>query len=1091
MKNLLLSATFVILAVISSNAQVDASLFRFPDVSQNQITFVYAGDIWIVSKDGGFASRLSSPAGEEIFPKFSPDGKTIAYSGNYDGNVDIYTIPTMGGVPTRITFHGSTDRVVDWNPDGKSILFASSRESGRQRFNRLFTISINGGLAQVLPPAYAEMGSFSDDAKQIAFTDKSRLNRTWKRYRGGWAPDIYVMNLADYSTTNITNNDASDELPMWHKNSIYYLSDNGPEKRYNIWVYDLTTKSAKQLTNFTDYDVHYPSIGPDEIVFEAGGDLYLLNLSTGNYKKVDIKVITDQLAVLQKTENVSNYIQHYNVAPDGNRALIEARGDIFSLPAEKGFIKNLTQSSGSGERFPSWSPDGKMIAYWSDATGEYELTIYDTEKGNTRKVTNLGPGFRYNIFWSPDNKKVVFADQTMNINLCDIATGQNKVVDKGLWLFQGPLEGFSVSWSSDSRYITWSRGVDNRNSVVFIYDTQSGQKTQVTSDFYNNYSPAFDPDGKYIYLLTDRALRPNYSNFDNTFIYDNATVVAAISLKKDTPSLLEPENDAVKKEDEKKENGEKEEKTSSEKKKGKKEKSAEEEKPDIKPVEIDFDGLENRLVLLSVDPGNYSDLTASKGKIIFQDNTNAGQKNGKRPIVFWDIKDRELKTIIDDANGYLLTANGEKMLVIHQRKASIIDVKENQKMDKMVPVQELEMTINPKEEWQQIFTDAWRMERDFFYDKTMHGVDWDAMKTKYEKLLKQAVTREDVNFILGELIGEINSSHTYKGGGDEENTKHRNPGYLGIDWKINNGAYQVAKIIEGAEWDAEVRSPLQEPGVDVQTGDYILAVNGIPLTTDKEPYAAFEGLGGKTVELLVGKTPSVSDAKKVIVKTLNDETRLRHLAWIEAKRKRVEEETNGKAGYIYVRSTGIDGQNELVRQFYGQWNKEALIIDERFNSGGQIPDRFIELLNRKNLAYWAVRDGKDWQWPPVAHFGPEVMLINGWSGSGGDAFPDFFRKAGLGPLIGSRTWGGLIGMSGAPSLIDGGMVTTPSFRMYDPDGKWFKEGHGVDPDIKVPEDYTELAKGIDNQLEKAIQVVNDELKKNPLKKPQHEPYEKR
>lgn len=1092
MKKILLSAAFIILAVISTQAQVDASLFRFPDVSQNQITFVYGGDIWVVSKNGGFASRLSSPPGEEIFPKFSPDGKTIAYSGNYDGNVDVYTVSAMGGVPKRITYNSLTDRVVDWNPDGKSILFASMRESGRQRFDRLFSISTEGGLAQVLPPAYAEMGCYSPDGKQLAFTAKSRLNRTWKRYRGGWAPDIYVMNLDNFATTNITNNDASDELPMWHNNRIYYVSDNGPEERYNIWVYDMNTKSSEQLTHFTDYDIHYPSIGPEDIVFEAGGDLYLFNLSSGDYKKVDIKVVTDQMTVLPKTENVASYVQHYNVSPDGNRALIEARGDIFSLPAEKGYVKNLTQSSGSGERFPSWSPDGTMVAYWSDASGEYELTIYNAEKGTTRQVTNLGPGFRYKIYWSPDNKKIVFADQTMNINICDVATGQTKAIDKGLWLFQGGLESFKVSWSADSRFVTWSRGMDNRNSAIFIYDTQNDNKTQITNDFYNNYSPAFDPEGKYLYLLTNRALNPSYSSFDNTFIYDNSTLVAAISLQKDTPSLLEPENDAVKKDDDKKEDKEeKEEKASSKKKKAKNEKSEKEEEPEVKPVKIDFQGLEDRLVLLPVDAGDYSDLTAAKGKIIFQDNTNAEQKNGKRPIVYWDTKDRELKTIIDNASGYILAANAEKMLVVEQGKASIIDVKENQKMDKMVPVQEMEMTIHPKEEWQQIFTDAWRMERDFFYDKNMHGVDWKAMKTKYEKLLKECVTREDVNFVIGELIGEINSSHTYKGGGDLEKTKHRNVGYLGIDWKINNGAYQVANIIQGAEWDAEARSPLQEPGVDVQVGDYILAVNGTPISTDKEPYAAFEGLGGKTVELLVGKTPSISDAKKVIVKTLTSEARLRHLAWIETKRERVNEETKGKAGYIYVRSTGIDGQNELVRQFYGQWNKDALIIDERFNSGGQIPDRFIELLNRKNLAYWAVRDGKDWQWPPVAHFGPEVMLINGWSGSGGDAFPDFFRKAKLGPLIGTRTWGGLIGMSGAPSLIDGGMVTTPSFRMYDPDGKWFKEGHGVDPDIKVPENYTELAKGIDNQLEKAIQVVKEELKKNPVKKPQRPPYEKR
>lgn len=1072
MKKSILLSLFFAFTCYFSNAQVDASMFRYSDVSQSHITFVYAGDIWIVAKEGGQASRLSSPAGEEILPKFSPDGKSIAYSANYDGSRDVYTIPFMGGVPTRVTYNGGI--INDWYPDGEQILFTSGNESGRQRFNQLFTIDKTGGLATKLPPAYVGFGSVSPDGKQVAFTDKSRVSRTWKRYRGGMAADIYVMNMDDYATTNITNNDASDELPMWSGNTIYYLSDNGASKRYNIWKYDLVSKTNTQITNFTDYDVHYPSIGPDELVFEAGGKLYLLNLASNEYNEVSIQVITDQMAALTKTAKGQAYMQHANISPEGNRALVEARGEIISVPAEKGVIKNLTQSSGSAERYPAWSPDGKMIAYWSDESGEYELTIYNTETETSKKITNLGAGFRYNIFWSPDAKKIAFVDQTMNINICTIASGETKTIDKGLWMTHGGLENFSVSWSGDSRWLTWSRGTLNRNSIVFIYDTETGEKKQITSDFYSNNDPVFDPEGKYLYVLTNRSMTPDYSDFDNSFIYNNSTMVAAISLQADTPSLTEPENDKLELKDDE-ENEEKEK----------------EENGEDKSVEIDFQDIEKRLVLLPIDAGNYRNLTASTGKIIYHDLSDTRGENAQRPVVYWDIEERETKTIIGNAGDFILSSDGKKILISDKGKLSIIDVKADQKAEKFVPTGEIEIKIQPKEEWKQIFTDAWRFERDFFYDKNMHGLNWNAVKVQYEKLLDQASSREDVNFVIGEMIGEMNASHTYKGGGDLEKTKNGNIGYLGVNWQIANNAYQISEILEGAVWDAEARSPLAAPGVDVSVGDYVLAVNGIPLTVDKQPAAAFSGLGGKTVELTIRSTGAATDERKVVVKTLSDESRLRHLNWIETKRKKVEELSDGKIGYIYVRSTGIDGQNELARQFYAQWNKEGLIIDERFNSGGQIPDRFIEMLNRKVLAYWAVRDGHDWQWPPVAHFGPQAMLINGWSGSGGDAFPDYFRKSGLGPLIGSRTWGGLIGISGLPQLIDGGSVTAPTFRMYDPDGEWFKEGHGVDPDIPVREDYQKLANGVDNQLEEAIKWVKQELDKNPVVWPNHPPYEKR
>jgi tricorn protease len=497
------------------------------------------------------------------------------------------------------------------------------------------------------------------------------------------------------------------------------------------------------------------------------------------------------------------------------------------------------------------------------------------------------------------------------------------------------------------------------------------------------------------------------------------------------------------------------------------------------------------MILLPPEAGNYKDLQAVSGKVIYHQAPNAGSENNKSPIKYYDLKEREEKTILEDADGFKISADGKKMLVIHNRKLAVIDVAASQKMDKPLRTGEMEMVLDPKEEYRQIFLDAWRFERDFFYDPNLHGVDWPLMKERYGKMIEDAVTRWDVNFVLGELIGELNASHTYRGGGDTEDTPSRNVGYLGVNWSIENGYFRIREIVQPATWEIEARSPLDKPGINVAAGDYVLAVNGIPLDIRKEPYAAFQGLGGKTVELTINSDPGMEGSKSVLVELMNGETRLRHLAWIEKNRSRVEEATNGEAGYIYVRSTGIDGQNELVRQFAPQFNKKALIIDERFNSGGQIPDRFIELLNRKPLAYWAVRDGKDWQWPPVAHFGPKVMLINGWSGSGGVAFPDYFRKANLGPLVGSRTWGGLIGISGSPQLVDGGGVTVPTFRMYDPDGQWFREGHGVEPDIKVAEDAAALSKGRDVQLERAIEEVKQLMVSDPYVKPDHPPYETR
>ncbi len=1081
---------YLICVSIQINAQVSARMFQYPDVSDKQIAFSYGDDIWIAPKTGGNAIKLSSPAGTELFPKFSPDGSHIAFTGNYDGNTDIYIIPSAGGIPKRITFHGMDERILGWSGDGKNLLFASSRESGRQRFRQLYTIPVAGGPATKLPVPYGEFGALSADGEWLAYTPESRSFRTWKRYRGGAAADIYLFNLKTLASEKISPSPANDEIPMWHGDHVYFISDRGREQRLNIYRYHIKTKKLDQVTRFKNFDVRFPSIGPKELVFEAGGKLYTLNLTTGKYNEVKIKVITDHITIYPKNVKVNNNWNNAFIAPDGKRVLVEARGEVFSLPAENGYIKNLTKSSGYAERYPAWSPNGQYIAYWSDKSGEYNLHLIDNESNKEEKLTAFDSGYRYNLHWSPNSKKLVFIDQTLQIKLFDISEKTVETIDKEPWLTHGGLNAFSVNWSADSKWIAYDKGDENRASVIYLYDVENKNLHQVTSGFYNDSNPAFDPEGKFLYFLTNRNFSPVYSDIDNTWVYPNSTQLAVMTLRKEVASPMAPKNDEVaivKDKEEEKESNEKEVKEDFKNEAKEVDKNEKETEKEDK-LKIDLEDMESRIIILPVEAGNYNNLSAVKGKVVYRRFPNSGSGQNGSKIKYFDLKKQEEKTILENGGPFQISADGKKMLVVNNRNLAIIDVAPGQKTDKKLALGDMEMTVNPREEWKQIFNDAWRFQRDFFYDGGMHGVDWEDMKEQYGSLVDHAITRGDLNFILGELIGELNASHTYRGGGDQESGKRRNTGYLGVNYEVANGYYRIKEIIRGAAWDAEARSPLDLPGVDVSEGNYLLAVNGEKLDVAKEPWHAFDGLADKTVEITVANAPTWDSARTVFVKLLNGETRLRHLAWIEKNRKRVEEATDGEVGYIYVRSTGIDGQNELVRQFNGQFHKKALIIDERFNSGGQIPDRFIELLNRKPLAFWDVRHGNTWQWPPIAHFGPKTMLINGWSGSGGDAFPDYFRKAGLGKLIGERTWGGLIGISGAPPLVDGGVVTVPTFRMFHPDGNWFEEGYGVDPDIIVEDDPTKMAKGIDPQLEKAIEQMKLELEryKAPPRSPKRE-----
>ena len=1049
---------------VRAYAAVDARLMRQPAVSATEIAFVYAGDIWIAPKTGGPARRLSTPPGEESFPRFSPDGSLLAFTANYDGNEDIYVAPAGGGIPTRVTHHPSPDRTLGWSPDGAAILYASPMASGNRQLNQLFAVPRHGGLPERLPVPYGEFGTISPDGRTLAYVPNSVDFRTWKRYRGGLVSRLWLFDLRTHAASEIGDESANASQPMWHGSTLYFLSDRGPRGRANIWARDGASGRVRQVTAYEDFDVRFPSIGPSDIVFEHGGRLELLDLASGKVREVKIEVLTDRAALRPQWRKASDLVAREAISPAGRRVVFEARGDLFDVPVEPGPVSGLTRTSGVAERFPSFSPDGKTIAYWSDRTGEYELTLRQADgTGVERTVTKLGPGFRYRIFWSPDSTRVAFVDQALNVTLCDVVSGAVTRIDKALYLYQAPLERFTVSWSADSRWIAYSRALENWMWAIFLYDTREKRLVQATSGFCDDAAPVFDPEGKYLYYASSRSFRPSYG-MDGDWTFANTDKLLAVPLRRDIRSPLAFENETE----------------------GRVAGGAAPVQPSA--TGIDLAGFEDRAVILPPREGRYADLRALPGKLFYRRLPRTGSGEDKSPLVFYDLAERAEKTVAEDVDSYEIAAGGTKILAAKRTTYAVLDPKPGQNMDRELPTSELEMLVDPAAEWRQIFADAWRFERDFFYDPNMHGVDWPGLRERYGALLEGCVTRFDVNYILGEMLGELNSSHAYRGGGDLEKTERRGVGLLGADYALENGAFRIKRICRVAPWDADVRSPLLEPGLGVAEGDYLLAVNGAPLDVAGDPWAAFEGLAGKPVRLTVNARPSLEGARTVTVRTLESEEQLRMLAWVHSNRLEVERATGGRVGYIYVPDTGTKGKQDLFRQYMGQLGKEGLIFDERFNGGGDIPERFIDLFRRPVMNYWAARDGPDWQWPYSAVPGPKVMLINGWSSSGGDAFPYYFRQAGLGPLIGQRTLGGLIAMFGTPRLIDGGYVTVPTHAIYSTDGQWIIEGHGVDPDIRVVDDPSKMAGGGDPQLERGIEEVLRLLKERPYVAPKRPAY---
>jgi tricorn protease len=1249
-----LLAAWVTLAAGMVEAQVapNPGMMRWPAVSRDSICFVYANDIWIAPKTGGMARPLASPPGQEQYPRFSHDGKSIAYVGNYEGNRDLYTIPVDGGLSRRVTYSPAAETLAEWTPDG-DLLFITNAYSGLQRQSQLWRAPAAGGQPSKLPVPYGGFGSISPDGTWLAYTPHSVDNRTWKRYRGGMATDVWLYNLKDHTSRRITDWEGVDTLPMWvpggDGKAVYYHSDQGPEHRMNIWSYTVATGARAQVTSFASDDVRWPSIGPGsdgrgEIVFQLGTKLMLLNLGTGQAAEVSITVPGDRPKVRPRVVDTARVIGAASISPSAKRVVIEGRGDLWSAPVKEGVVRSVTRTDGVAERDPAWSPDGKWIAYFSDEGGEYQLWVRpsdarppeekkDDKKGEAkkegadgaapppagpeaekkpepkpqpRKVSDLGPGYRYNPQWSPDSKWIAFTDAGGRLFLTDVEKGTTQEFDIDPWMNQ-----VAVSWSGDSQWMAYAKGDDaTSNGTIWIGSVKTGEKRQVTSAMFSSGSPAFDRKGDWLFFTSQRAVNnPEYSDLDNTYAYRESSVLLMAPLRKDvkSPWLPKSEEEVLKKEDEKKDEGKKDDAKKDEKKDGddkpgekpaadslsgtwtgtiagpavpggqvaitvKLEHSADgtlsgsitsmlgettlsgtydkatgriewtatrqgeaivfkgevrggeitgewsspqsagtftltrggggggggeatpAKKADdkVKEVKIDFEGLERRAVQLPLGPGNFGRLAVADGeKLIFARFSGRGSGDPATIKVYNYADDEKEEKAVTQGGNFELSADGKKLLVFRGgSNLTVVDASAGGgKAQSVVTAGMTKEIQDPRVEWRHIVHEAWRLQRDFFYEPTMHGVDWPKVREHYLAMVEDAASREDVNFIIAEMISELNIGHAYLGSpGDIEDQPSQGVGLLGADFALETGpdwrAYRIARIIEGAQWDSDARGPLSQPGVGVKEGEYLLAVNGVPVDTSRDPYAALGGTADRVTSLTISSKPVMDGTEReVLVKPLGSEAGLRYRAWIESKRKYVEDRTDGKVGYIYVPNTGVDGQNDLYRQFFGQRGTQALIIDERWNGGGQIPNRFIELLNRPNTNFWARRDGNDWPWPPDAHFGPKCMLINGLAGSGGDMFPWLFRHHKLGPLIGTRTWGGLVGISGNPRLLDGGTITVPTFGFYETDGTWGVEGHGVDPDIEVIDDPALMRDGADPQLDRAIAEMLKAIKDKPYIRP--------
>ena len=1051
----------------------EARLLRFPAISGNQIVFTYAGDLYSVSSEGGTARKLTNDIGFEMFARFSPDGSQIAFTGQYDGNTEVLVMPATGGSPKRLTYTATLNRdkvsdrmgpnniVMSWTPDGKNIIYRSRKQSFNPFKGQLFQIPVDGGMSTELPLSEGGFCSYSPDGDKLAFNRVFREFRTWKYYKGGMADDISVFDFNTKETQKITDNVAQDIFPMWAGDEIFFLSDR--DRTMNIFVYNTKTKITEKVTNFTEYDVKFPSIGGDYIVFENGGFIYKMNVNDKQPVKVPVYINNDFVYARNEWKDASKLITDGDISPNGERVAFSARGEVFSVPAEHGITYNLTKTSGVHERSAVWSPDGKYLAYLSDQSGEFEVYIQN-QNGESKAIqlTQNADTYKFSLDWSPDSKKILWSDRKLRLRYVDI---ENKKVTDVFQSEYGQINAYN--WSPDSKWITFNKPTDNQFSKISVYQLDKKEVFDVTDNWYDSNSPSFSDDGKYIVFVSERDFNPTYSQTEWNHAYNHMARIYMAVLSKDTPSPFAPENDTVKVTTDKKEANK--EKDKPEKDKAAKDKA---EKEEEKAVTIDFDGLADRIVSLPIKASNYYNAACVDGKVYYYDYGDT--RNAK----LFDLKTKK-ETDLGDFN-FGISSNHKKMLVVMDSKWSVIDLPTSAvKPDKTIDLSNMKTWVDYPQEWKQIYDESWRQMRDFFYVENMHGLDWKAMHDKYAVLIPYVRHRDDLTYLIGELISELSIGHAYVQSGERPEPQRIKTGLLGAKISADpSGYFKIDKILKGANWSKKLRSPLTEIGINASEGDYIVAINGESTKSTNDLFSLLVGQADKEVELSINNTPSETGARKVIVTPIADEASLYYYNWVQHNIEKVSEATNGEVGYIHIPDMGPDGLNEFSRLFYPQLNKKGLIIDDRGNGGGNVSPMIIERLRREAQRANMRRNLPNPTSVPFRMMlGPKVLLIDRYSASDGDLFPYAFKHYKLGTVIGTRSWGGVVGISGSLPFIDGADLRKPEFASFSSEkSEWIIEGYGVDPDLVLDNDPYQEYMDNDAQLQKAISVIVEKVK---------------
>jgi tricorn protease len=1067
----------------------DTRLLSQPAISATEIAFVYANNLWVADLDGRNPRQLTTDIGVESSPAFSSDGKWIAFSAQYEGNMDVYVVSAYGGIPKRLTWHPAVDLAQGFAPDGKSVYFVSTRSMATPGSLKLYSVSVNGGFPEEFKIPTIFRAAFSPDGQYIAYNPLPDAFNEWKHYRGGRVSEIWILKLSDYSVVKIPQPEgrSNDIDAMWLGDKIYFLSDRNGE--FNLFVYDTKSKAINQLTNFSDFPILNASTGTDKIIFEQAGYLHLFDPQTAKNAKLTIGLAADLLELRPRYVRGPQWVRGGDVSPSGARAVVEFRGEIVTVPAEKGDFRNITNTVGANERMPVWSPDGKSIAYISAASGEYELYVSSQDgKGEPKRYKIDGAGFYESLVWSPDSQKISFADNSLTLFWIDLKTGAVKKIAQEY--YYGPFRSRTTPtvWSPDSQWIAYTLNTTASIQQIHVYSLDQNKSFRVTDGLSEASEPVFDKSGKYLYFFgsTDAGPVKNWFDQSNADMRMTSAIYLAV-LRKDLPSPLAKESDEEKPE----EKAEKEQK----KEEGKAGEKKAEEKPEEK-FRIDFDGLDHRILALPVSSGYLWNLqVGEEGQVYYLETKSA---EGGAPVEYqgqagalhhYDMKARKDDVVIPEVEMFMLTADKKKIGYMLKGSFWIVPAAGKPEPGKgRLNLESIEVRIDPRAEWNQIFNEVWRINRDYFYDPNMHGADWPAMRKKYAAFVPHLSCRNDLNRLIQWLCSELVVGHSYSGGGDQLFTPKRVAGgLLGADLAIENGRYRFKRVFGGLNWNPELRSPLTEPGVDVKQGEYLLAVAGTDLQPPTNPYSLFENTADKIVEITVGPNPDGTGSRTVQVVPVSSDSSLRNRDWVEGNLKKVEQATGGRVAYVYVPNTADLGHTYFKRYFFPQADKDAIIVDERFNGGGSLADYYIDFLKRQFYAMWATRYGHDYRTPNAMIPGPKVMLVNETAGSGGDFLPWLFRKSGLGKIIGKRTWGGLVGILGFPVLMDGGRVTAPNLGIWTEDG-WIVENVGVPPDIEVEQWPAEVAAGRDPQLEKAIQVVMDELKANPPKRLVRPPF---